>query len=1355
MSRQSEGPAHPGAFIRERVIPSGMSVTEAAKKLGVGRPALSNLLNGNSSLSAGIAARLETAFGANRRELLDRQAAFDRDDPRAEEQAVATVGACVPDFLTIKGRRIAAWPDGNLEARQQLPVLLRKLIHSTGHDLRRVDFPGYDNAERKGWDGWIEAGVATPWIPEGKSGWEFGTNNDPRRKAEHDYAARLASVPAAEWTEYTFVFVTPRNWPGKAEWVEGKRAAGDWKAVRALDASDLEQWLEQSISARMWFAEKLYMRTAGFETLDACWRRWAAASDPRMTPAIFEPSLAAYRDVFKEWLEKPSDRPFTVAADSREEALAFLSCMFEEDGIDTHWRDLAAVFESARTLRKLAASNASFLPIVHTDEAERELAAVYRRLHCIVVRPRNAVDSEADIALDLLDHRAFEKALAAMGVENDDADRLARESGRSPTILRRRLSKVSAIRTPGWAADAETARRLIPMTLVGAWHATSNADREVVRYWGNGNYEQVEESIAQLLQLDDAPVWSTGQYRGVASKIDTLFAIGRHMTGKDLNDLFFLAELVLSETAPALELTEDQRWASGFYGKVRDHSAALREGICETLVILAVHGNDLFRNRLGIDVEARVSSLIRGLLTPFTLDTLLSQGKDLPLYAEAAPEEFLNLIEADLRQPVPAMLGLLKSADNGPLGRGCLRPDLLWALECLAWKHPGRVSAILARLSRTAIDDNLANRPIASLAAIYRFWLPQTAASLEERVQALETLAKRFPDIGWEICIAQLNTDPQMALPFHRPRWRDDASGAGRSVTRKEAHDFQRKALDLALAWPVHNSETLGDIVERVQGLPGGDQAKVWNLIDGWAESETDEEAKAGLRERIRRFAFTRRGRRLGPDGGTKDRARSAYEKLEPREPVVRHAWLFADQWVHESSDEIENDDLDYAERAKRIDALRASAMGEIWSARGFEGVTALLSGGGAPRVVGDSLGRNITDAEARVGILRQFLSITGDLENKIDGCIGGLLSSVEGEARDAALSSAAEGADADRIVRLFRCAPFGWDTWRLLDRYDDAIRTRYWRTVSPSWNRHGDAELNEIVDRLLEAKRPRAAFEPVHPDWPRIETSRLKRLLFDAGAVDAESANLYRLEAHRVSEALDSLDGRTGVTPDEMARLEFMYIKALDHSKHGIPNLERCIVESPVNFVQVLSLTCKRRDNGQDPPEWWIEDPEQWAGAYSLLGQIGRTPGTGSDGKVDTEALSAWITETRRLCAEYGRAKIGDQYIGQILSRSPADDSGAWPCLSVCEAMERVASHDIGVSFHMGVRNQRGMTLRAYEEGGAQERELAAKYRHWAELRACDYPCVSAVLENIAADYDREAKRHDDKAKIDQRLEH
>ena len=63
-----------------------MSVTDAAKRLGVGRPALSNLLNGNSSLSPDMAVRLEKAFGADRTQLLDRQAEFDRQKRHVKEK---------------------------------------------------------------------------------------------------------------------------------------------------------------------------------------------------------------------------------------------------------------------------------------------------------------------------------------------------------------------------------------------------------------------------------------------------------------------------------------------------------------------------------------------------------------------------------------------------------------------------------------------------------------------------------------------------------------------------------------------------------------------------------------------------------------------------------------------------------------------------------------------------------------------------------------------------------------------------------------------------------------------------------------------------------------------------------------------------------------------------------------------------------------------------------------------------------------------------------------------------------------------------------------------------------------------
>ncbi len=81
-----KNPAHPGVLVRREVIePLGLSVTDAAKALGVTRPALSNLLNGKASLSPEMAIRIEKAFGPKMTHLMRMQLAY--DVARAQERA--------------------------------------------------------------------------------------------------------------------------------------------------------------------------------------------------------------------------------------------------------------------------------------------------------------------------------------------------------------------------------------------------------------------------------------------------------------------------------------------------------------------------------------------------------------------------------------------------------------------------------------------------------------------------------------------------------------------------------------------------------------------------------------------------------------------------------------------------------------------------------------------------------------------------------------------------------------------------------------------------------------------------------------------------------------------------------------------------------------------------------------------------------------------------------------------------------------------------------------------------------------------------------------------------------------------
>ena len=1350
---------HVGAFIRRHVLPPGTSVTEAAKKLGVGRPALSNMLNGRASLSSEMAFRLARAFGADQQELLDRQAKCDRERRGEEERAVA-VGRYVPPFLAIKAHQIKSWAD-TIEARQLLPVLLRTLIRSTGDRLVQVDFPGHDDAQRPGWDGWVEAEAASPWIPQGRSGWEFGTNQDPKPKAEREYTKRL-SIPLAEREGCTFVFVTPRKWQGKDAWAKTKNEAGEWRAVKAFDASDLEQWLEQSIAGQVWLAAKLPtpIPMQGCETPDRFWDRWRSASDPPLTAKVFAPAVADNINNVKQWLANPSDRPLYVAGDSVEEAMAFIACLFRDCRIPHEHRDRAVIIDSAPTLRDLAQSSSPFIPIVFSPDVQCELAPVQRQLHSVVVLPRNAVDPKPDIALDLVGHNSFGDALQDMGIAREEYDRLARESGRSPTILRRRLSNVAAIRTPLWAKDLQTARIVMPMAFAGVWNADSPADCKVLSDLSGCSYETVEQHVTRLIQLDAPPVWTAGRYRGVASTIDTLFAVSRYLNDVDVSHFIEVTAAVLSEPDPALELPDDQQWAAATHGKVRCHSEGLRAGVCESLVLLAVHGNDL----LQADVAGRVAVAIGRLLNPLTLDTLLSHHDELPLYAEAAPDLFLTLVENDLRGSDPVVRRLFTAA-TGPWMDTPKRIRLLQALECVAWdpKYLARVTILLAQLAQPKIDDNWSPTPVSALEAIYHSWTPQTAAPLSDRIRGVEMLATRFPHIGWHICIRVQRQ--QISASSHRPRWRDHKKEYSEAASQGDTEYFRSKTLDLVLNWPKPDQKTLGDLIEHLGHLEAV-QSVVWGLVDCYARTESDAVAKEELRERISRYVFSQsRRRRDTLSAEFRRSAREACKELESVDPIIRHTWLFAKAWVGGFDDaHLDIADFDSSQHMERVHQLRQEALDEIWNAYGWEGVTKLLSAGDAARTVGEYTCLTTSTRRKAAEIVRACLGSNLPLEEKLDEFMQGYLSALSEADRASILIAVAGGTHDDQTVRLFRCAPLGKETWHLLGQQPMTVRECYWREVPVS--SQGvllpDQEVTELVSSLLKARRPRTAFNAVH--WAagrNVEPSLLKRLLVDVATEKNDQNDSSEIDAHDLSDALNALNDSAGATSDEMAQLEFLFLEALDGlsggSGHGIPNLERAIAQNPSVFAQSIALVYKRSDNGQDPPEWRVDDPGRRAAAarkaYTLLNRARWIPGTDENCTVHAEPLSRWCTEVRRLCAEHGRAAVGDIHIGQLLSRIPPGHEGRGPCSAVCEVLEEIRSKHIEQGYRVGVYNARGPHFRDLEKGGNDERDLATLYRQRAQRLSFDYPYVSRILGQIADDYEREGTWQDTHANVIKRL--
>jgi addiction module HigA family antidote len=1362
---------HPGQFVREKCLaPRGLSVLAAAKLVGVGRPAFSNFLNGNAAATPEMAARIEVAFGIPKECLLRLQSAYDAEAAKAKGAPSGATPYAVP-FLGIKARDIEVWVERNIPARSRLAVLLRTLVNSTGRALNKVDFPGNDDAERPGWDGKLETTQGTPWIPEGLSGWEFGTVAEPKTKADGDFAKRVTAVPQAERERTTFVFVTPRHWPGKDAWVKAHKAKGKWLDVRAYDSSDLEQWMELSIAAQAWFAHETGKSTQGVRTLDQCWTDWANVAEPGALPsALFTPAIEASKKTLLSRLAQEPDEPIVVMADSTEEALAFLAQFFMtvDDPQLATMRDRVLVFDLPGVAKELAKGTATFVAVAHSREVERELAPLMPKLRSIVVFPRNAANVEPHVVLEPLNYDTFRAPLEASGYSRDEVTRLEQESGRSLTVLRRRVAKSPGVRTPDWASDAKTAASLVPMLWVGAWNATKSADQTVLVLMANEDaYEPIERRCQRLAQLNDAPIWSVGHFRGVSSKIDLLFAIAGSVTSDDLKRFFTLAHIVLSEDDPKLDLPEEQRWAAAIHGKSREFSGKLRRSIAETLVLLSVHGRHLFRERLAFDCELAARDLVRRLLTPLNTRLLEANDNDLTAYAEAAPEEFLDIIEADLRQPTPETYGLIRPAGTDVFGV-CPRTGLLWALEGLAWSTATmpRVALILAQLSEIEINDNWMNRPINSLKAIFRSWMPQTAASPEDRLKVMKQLAKRFPAVAWKICIDQLSTGSRSGSYSHKPKWRNDGHGYGEPLpTWTPIMAFTNKVVDMVLDWKAqYTQDMVCDLVNCLPGFSPEHREKVWAIVTTWAACASDSE-RAVVREQIRKRLLSRRVKRHTKSDdyvALSKAAKEARSALEPANLLQKHEWLFRNHWVEESADDLADDAHDWQKREERVSALRADALREIHGALGTAGVVELADLGNAPYVVGYLYSERVLEPDNVAEAIRAAL-VPGDPTKTSSRrvLIAGLINGRDEESeRSALLDGLASTLTEDDFVRVLLGAPFRRDTWQRVDALSDDARKTYWSAVSPDWVPDADEEAAEAVERLITAKRPRAVFHSAHYNVEKFDTELLFRLMTAIAKDSEEPEGYYRLQQHYIEEAFERIDKSSALTLDQKAGLEYLYIDALAKphvrgGKYGIPNLVKYVDAHPELYVQAIVYTYRRKDAGTDPPEFSVPD-EQGAHfasqGYKLLSGIETVPGRDEHGDLNVDNLRAWIKAVRDACEGLGRLEVAEVNIGQLLAHAPPGTDGVWPCEPVRDLLEELHSDAIMRGAHTGLFNARGVHWRG--QGGAQERELADKYRAWAEALQYSHPYVSSnLLMGMVQTYEDGARREDTKASIQRRL--
>ena len=127
----------------------------------------------------------------------------------------------------------------------------------------------------------------------------------------------------------------------KPRWLNAKRKEKKWLDVRAYDADDVEQWLEQCAPVALEFGEELGLIGAGVQSPVKHWEGWSQQSDPHISAEAFfidrQDARACFIEELRGGMQAGQPKLYAARADSVEEAAAFAcACVVGHSGLLAH-----------------------------------------------------------------------------------------------------------------------------------------------------------------------------------------------------------------------------------------------------------------------------------------------------------------------------------------------------------------------------------------------------------------------------------------------------------------------------------------------------------------------------------------------------------------------------------------------------------------------------------------------------------------------------------------------------------------------------------------------------------------------------------------------------------------------------------------------------------------------------------------------------------------------------------------------------------------------------------------------------------------------------------------------------------
>ncbi|MBX3292260.1 MAG: hypothetical protein KF881_05120 [Acidobacteria bacterium] len=1246
-----------------------------------------------------------------------------------------------------------AWSNRN-DSSAFLPQLLRTLILGTVSDVISISFRAGEGVAIGGWDGRLEVADGDAFVPAGRSVWELGTGREVKAKADDDYEKRKLDLLGCIPSETTYVFVTTRRWGGKDDWIKLRKAESFWKDVRAYDADDLATWLETSPHIHIWLSIVLGKHPEAAIDIAHYWSDWSQATDPPLTPELIVAGRGDIVDRIHNFLRKPPSA-MALQSESRDEVLAFFAAalhLLPEDERESYLRRCIAV-ENLSAWRHLTASATPLLLALKSDEKGSVSSALENGHHVLIPLGKADAAHAQTVPIPRPRRVDMEAELAKAGVTRDEAAELATLGRRSFLALRRKLSIIPDIACPMWATPNE-ARSILPILLAGKWFDSNSHDREMLAKLAGTSYEELNQVLSRWANEPDAPIRRVGDTWFLVSKEDAWSLMSKFLTRDDLDNFDRVFSEVFHTTNPAVDLDADTRWQASILGKVMPYSNYLREGMAETLAIMAARSATT--QWLGPHTgQERADGTLWKLFDAANKDWKLwpSFSYQLPLMAEASPERFLEAIDAGLRGDDPPVMHLFSEGKDGFLGGSSYHASLLWALEMLAW-HPNYLSQsalLLAKLSRLDPGGNLGNRPPATLRGIFLGWYPQTTASLDKRLQAIDVLRRHEPDAAWNLMVSLLPQMHSVGHPSSKPRWREWNIPSEPAASYAEIWKLTEVLVDRMLADVGASAEKWSSLLGSLGQLPKPQHEAIVETLKKLKVESFSSDAKiqiwTTLREVIARHREFSDADWAMPRETT-DELEKIYEKFSPSDEVSLYSWLFQYRVeLLKPPADWEN----WQEREEIVKGYRIDALTKIYGAGGVDDLLSFAESLDEPQHAGFLVGQlNLLGTGDTDAILDGYLDSEIIPRNRFAlGLVFGLFQSQGWDWATKKFEDRVSDWSVNQRSNFIASLSFEARAWDLLESINDIETEReYWSRIIPGYNKSDDSE--RPVRKLIEYKRPQFAVdflarrtydnETVVP--PALALDVLEALI----TVTAESQISWNDIGHDVTRLMKAVRSSDELDENRIAQLEFLIFPLLENYGDGPKLLHQHLARDPAFFAELIRMVFRSEKNDPDEPK--LSEAHATT-AYKLLSSFRTCPGQNEDGTLDRDVLRGWVTQSRILNEEAGRGTIADQQIGQVLAESPFGTDGVHPHEYVRELIDELANVEIERGYEVRVFNNRGVTMRNPTDGGGLERALVERYSGDAEKIGDAFPRTAAMLRRLADNYDRHARREDASAEL------